>query len=154
MTTDGRENQPGGPILALDLGQKLVGAAVSDQLRITIRRLDPIKRSNWKQLLLDVQTLIRRFDAQTLVLGLPLRLDGTTGEAAEHVLGLARKFSLSLSIPVFVQDERLTSNEAEATLKEQRHNRAQIAELVDSEAAAIILRDFVNTSEHTLIGRS
>ena len=154
MTTDGRENQPNGPILALDLGQKLVGAAVSDQLRITIRRLDPIKRSNWKQLLLDVQTLIRRFDAQTLVLGLPLRLDGTTGEAAEHVLALARKFSLSLSIPVFVQDERLTSNEAEATLKEQRHNRAQIAKLVDSEAAAIILRDFVNTSEHTLIGRS
>ncbi len=152
MTTDGHENQPAGPILALDLGQKLVGAAVSDELLITIRRLDPIQRSNWKQLLLDVQTLIRRFDAQTLVLGLPLRLDGTRGDAAEHVLGLARKFYLSLAIPVFVQDERLTSSEAETTLKARGHNRAKIAELVDSEAAAIILRDFVNTTEHTLIG--
>ncbi|PWT94670.1 MAG: Holliday junction resolvase RuvX, partial [Blastocatellia bacterium] len=71
-----------GPVLALDLGQKLVGAAVSDELLITIKRLEALKRSNWKQLLTDVKALIRRFDAQTLVLGLPLRLDGTLGDAA------------------------------------------------------------------------
>jgi putative Holliday junction resolvase len=149
MTTNRQKTLPNGPILALDLGHKLVGAAVSDELLITIKRLDPIKRSNWKQLLLDVKTLIRRFDAQTLVLGLPLRLDGTKGEAVEKVLRLARNFSLSLSIPIYVQDERLTSSEAEAMLKAEGHNRTEIADLVDSEAAAIILRDFLNTTEHT-----
>ena len=46
-----------GTVLALDLGQKLVGAAVSDEMLITIKRLDPIKRSNWKQLLRDVTSL-------------------------------------------------------------------------------------------------
>jgi putative Holliday junction resolvase len=102
-------------------------------------------------LLLDVQTLIRRFDAQTLVLGLPLRLDGTRGEAVEKALHMARNFSLSLSIPVYVQDERLTSHEAETMLKSKGHNRVEIADLVDSEAAAIILRDFLNTTEYTPI---
>ena len=148
MTKEGQIQHPAGPVLALDLGQKLVGAALSDELLITIKRLDPIKRSNWKQLLLDVKTLIRRFDAQTLVLGLPLRLDGTKGDAAENVMRLARNFNLSLSIPIFLQDERLSSSEAEATLKTNGHTRTEIARLVDSEAAAVILRDFINTKEH------
>jgi putative Holliday junction resolvase len=150
MTTYSHNQQPAGPILALDLGQKLVGAAVSDELLITIKRLDPIKRSNWKQLLLDVQTLIRSYDAKTLVLGLPLRLDGTKGDAAEGVIHLARNFSLSLLIPVFLQDERLTSHEAETTLKTAGHNQFEVAKLIDSEAAALILRDFLNTSERRL----
>ena len=149
MTKNGPNQHPAGPILALDLGQKLVGAAVSDELLITIKRLEPIKRSNWKQLLLDVQILIRRFDAQTLVVGLPLRLDGTAGDAAEKVMHLARNFSLSISIPLFLQDERLTSNEAETNLKAEGHDQSKIGQLVDSEAAAIILRDFLNSSEHT-----
>jgi putative Holliday junction resolvase len=150
MTTYGQNQQPAGPILALDLGQKLVGAAVSDELLITIKRLDPIKRSNWKQLLMDIQTLIRSYDAKTLVLGLPLRLDGTKGDAAEGVIHLARNFSLSLLIPVFLQDERLTSREAETTLKAAGHNQFEVAKLIDSEAAALILRDFLNTSDRTL----
>ncbi len=153
MTKGGQQQRPTGPILALDLGHKLVGAALSDDLLITIKRLEPIKRSNWKQLLLDVKALIRRFDAQTLVVGLPLRLDGTRGDAAEKIMHLARNFSLSLTIPVFLQDERLSSKEAETTLKANGHNRMEIARLIDSEAAAIILRDFLNTAEHISINQ-
>lgn len=149
MTKGGQHQRPAGPILALDLGQKLVGAAVSDELLITIKRLEPIQRSNWKQLLIDVQTLVRRFDAQSLVVGLPLRLDGTLGNAAEAVIGLARNFSLSLPIPIYLQDERLSSNEAETTLKSEGYSQTEIGQLIDSEAAAIILRDFLNTSEPT-----
>ena len=147
MTNNGQYQQPSGSVLALDLGEKIVGAAISDELQITIKRLPPIKRSNWKQLLLDVKTLIRRFDAQTLVLGLPFRLDGTRGEAADKVLQQARNFSLSLSTPVFLQDERLTSHEAETRLRAEGHDQSEISRLVDSEAATIILRDFLNTTE-------
>jgi putative Holliday junction resolvase len=134
---------PAGPILSLDLGQKRVGAAVCDNLLITIKRLASIKRSNWKQLLLDVRGLIVDFDAQTLVIGLPLRLDGTKGDAATEAHATAVKFAKSLSIPVYLQDERLTSTEAEADLRSVGHQWHQIAELVDSESAAIILRDFL-----------
>jgi putative Holliday junction resolvase len=149
MTTAGQHQRPAGPILALDLGQKFVGAAISDELLITIKRLEPIQRTNWKQLLLDVQTLVRRFDAQSLVLGLPLRLDGTQGNAADAAIRLARNFSLSLPIPIYLQDERLSSKEAELTLNSEGYTKSEIGRLIDSEAAAIILRDFLNTPEPT-----
>src|SRR4029453_1651385 len=66
-----------GSVLALDLGEKLVGAAISDDQQITIKRLAPLRRSNWKRLLSEVETLIESFYAQTLLIGLPLRLFGT-----------------------------------------------------------------------------
>jgi len=132
-----------GPVLALDLGQKRVGAAVSDQLLISIKRLAPIKRSNWKALLQVVRGLIEEFDARTLVIGLPLRLDGTEGDAALEVHATAVKFAKSLAVPVYLQDERLTSVAAEQELREAGYRTQEIAEFVDSEAAAIILRDFL-----------
>jgi putative holliday junction resolvase len=134
-----------GPVLALDLGQKRVGAAVSDELLITIKRLAPIKRSNWKSLLLVVRGLIEEFDAGTLVIGLPLRLDGTEGDAALEVQSMAVKFAKSLAVPVYLQDERLTSAAAEDELRQAGYRSEEIAKLVDSEAAAIILRDFLGS---------
>src|SRR5262245_35963152 len=105
-----------GPVLALDLGQKLVGVALSDERLISARRLDPLRRSNWKQLLRDVQGLLQGYDAKTLVIGLPLSLDGTTGYAAEGAQRLAQNFAKSLRVPVYLQDERLTSVAAKQSL--------------------------------------
>ena len=134
-------------MLALDLGHKLVGAAVSDERLITIKRLDPIRRSNWKQLLKDVTVLIQRFDAQTLVIGLPLRLDGTPGEAAKNAQQLATNFARSLGSPVYLQDERLTSVEAREILLSEGRKPEELTALIDGEAAALILRDFLNSKE-------
>src|SRR5918999_3577799 len=97
-----------GPILALDLGEKLVGAAISDVRLVTTKRLPPLKRSNWKKLLQDVRHLVERFDAQTIVVGLPLRLDGTAGDAAENARRIAGNLAKSIERPVYLQDERLT----------------------------------------------
>jgi putative Holliday junction resolvase len=143
-----------GPILALDLGQKRIGVAVSDELLISITRLNPLRRSSWKQLLGDVCALILRFDAQTLVIGLPLRLDGTSGSAALNVWRLADKFALSLQIPVFLEDERLTSAEAEQHLRAEGHKPKEISALVDSESAAIILRDFIAGGQERILVRA
>jgi putative Holliday junction resolvase len=136
-----------GPVLALDLGHNLVGTAVSDERLITIKRLDPIRRSNWKQLLKDVTVLIQRFDAQTLVIGLPLRLDGTPGEAAKNAQQLATNFARSLRSPVYLQDERLTSVEAREILLSEGRKPEELPALIDGEAAALILRDFLNSKE-------
>lgn len=139
-----------GPILALDLGEKLVGAAVSDDRLVTIKRLAPLKRSNWKRLLQDVVTLINRYDAQTVVIGLPLRLDGTSGEAAEKARQVATNLARSIHQPVYLQDERLTSFEAMANLKAEGHKPGEIPALVDGEAAAMILRDFIQTDQERI----
>ena len=130
-------------MLALDLGEKRVGVAVSDELRITVRPLPFLRRTNWKQLLGAVADLLQSFDAQALVIGLPLNLDGTEGHAAKEARRLARNFELSLKIPVHLQDERLTSREAEEALRTAGRTEADIPRYVDSEAAAIILRDFI-----------
>ena len=140
-----------GPILALDLGEKLVGAAVSDEKLITIKRLAPLKRSNWKKLLQDVLALIERFDARMMVIGLPLALDGTHGDAARDVHRLARNFARSTALPVYLQDERLTSVEATANLRAEGKKPGEIPSLVDAEAAAIILRDFLRTDQDRIL---
>jgi putative Holliday junction resolvase len=134
---------PSAPIIALDLGEKRVGVAVSDALSIAITRLKALPRSNWKQMLRDVEDLVRRFDAQSVVIGLPLRLNGSTGDAAMEVQSLALKFARSLKIPVYLQDERLSSVEAEENLRADGHKAKGVSALVDSEAAAVILRDFL-----------
>jgi putative Holliday junction resolvase len=140
-------NQPSGPILALDLGEKLVGAAISDERLITTKRLPPLKRSNWKKLLQDVRHLLERFDAQTIVVGLPLRLDGSEGDAAKNVRRLALNLAKSVQQPVYLQDERLTSRAAMENLKAEGVKPEEIAALVDGEAAAMILRDFLVTDQ-------
>jgi putative Holliday junction resolvase len=138
-----RARGPTGRLLALDLGEKRVGVAVSDELQLTVRPLPYLRRTNWKQLLAAVADLRQRFDAQALVIGLPLNLDGAEGEAAGNVRRIARNFSLSLHVPVFLQDERLTSREAEQSLRAEGLRDEGLRERVDSEAAAIILRDYL-----------
>jgi len=80
-------------------------------------------------------------------MGLPLRLDGTVGEAAEEVRRVGRNLQLSLELPLFFQDERLTSKDAESSLREQGFRDVEISERVDSEAASIILRDFLDNQK-------
>ena len=148
MTNHQSKTQITGPVLALDLGEKHVGVALSDDRLVTIKRLPPLKRSNWKQLLRDVEALVKRFDAQTLVIGLPLRLDGSTGSAAENMMRLAGNFSKSIKLPVYLQDERLTSHEARLDLLSEGRKRDEIPRLIDSESASLILRDFLHSTTH------
>jgi|SRR5882724_10207687 len=139
------------PVLALDLGSKRVGAAVSDALSISIRRLDVIPRTNWKQLLRDVENLARRFDAQTLVIGLPLGLDSSFGDAAHEARKVAVNFARSLNLPVYLQDERLTSVAGEENLRTAGYGHEKVASRVDSEAAALILRDFLSSDQQRIL---
>lgn len=143
MASSTQKNAIGAPVIAIDLGAKRVGVAVSDELSISITRLEAIPRTNWKQLLRDIDNLVHRFDAQTVVIGLPLRLNGSAGDSALEARGLAEKFARSLKIPVYLQDERLSSVEAEQNLRVEGYGRGKISSLVDSEAAAVILRDFL-----------
>lgn len=155
MNLSDRQNILNGPILALDLGQKRVGLAVSDELLISITRLKPLQRSNWKQLLRDVADIVGRRNAKALVVGFPLSLDGSKGSAAKTARETAEKFARSLPIPVYLQDERLTSVAAAEQLRAAGHNPKAMQELIDSEAAAVILADFIGSTEvRTLISAS
>jgi putative Holliday junction resolvase len=148
ITSDAIRSASAGRLLALDLGAKRVGVAVSDELRITTNPLPAIERRSWKHLLRRVADIIESYDAQALVIGLPLSLDGAEGSAAQEARATAVKFQRSLNLPVYLQDERLTTLTATAQLKESGRNAREIKELVDSESASVILGDFIAVSVH------
>jgi putative Holliday junction resolvase len=139
---------PRGRLLALDLGAKRVGVAVSDELRLTVRPLPALRRSNWKKLLREIIELREQFDARGVVLGLPLRLDGTEGDAAAAARRTARNLELSLGVPIFLQDERLTSRAAETELRAAGLRPDEVKTQVDSTAAVLILNDYLAGSAH------
>ena len=147
QTTTGSEKRGipySGRLLALDLGARRVGVAVCDEMRISVRVLPAIRRSSWKKLVSEVARLAEELGAAALVVGLPLRLDGTEGDAALEGRRLARNFELTLRLPVHLQDERLTSRAAEEVLRDAKLSDADRAARIDSEAAATILRDFIS----------
>ncbi len=139
------------PVLALDLGRKRVGVAVSDALSISINPLAALPRTNWKQLLLDVTKLVQSLDAQTVVIGLPLTMNGSYGDAAVEARKAAEKFAQSLKAPVYLQDERLSSVEAEENLRAQGHNHDERRKRLDSESAVVILRDFLSAKQKRIL---
>ncbi len=136
-----------GRIIAFDIGTKRLGIAVSDEFQLTVRPLPVIARKGWKDLLTKAKTLIVEYDAAALVLGLPYKFDGAESEMTADVRRLHRNFSLSLSIPVFLQDERLSSRAAHQRLHEQGFTLKEIIKKIDSEAAMIILGDFLELKE-------
>jgi putative Holliday junction resolvase len=125
------------------MGSKRVGLAVSDELRLTVRTLPALSRTPWKRLLSSLAELCSQFDVRIIVLGLPLRLDGTEGDAAQEVRRIGGNLQLSLKLPLFFQDERLTSKDAETSLRERGLRDVEISDRIDSEAASIILSDFL-----------
>ena len=139
-----------GRIVALDPGTKRVGVAVCDELRVTTRPLPFITRKSWKKLLLEVKNILAELDAKAMVIGLPLRSDGGESEMSEEARSMARRLSLSLDIPVYLQDERVTSYEAKSRLWQRGLDLKEARSQVDSEAAAIILSDFLDRLERPI----
>ena len=112
-------------------------------MRVVSRPLPAITRKSWKKLLAEVQTVIAEYDAAALVVGLPLNTDGSESSMSSEARKMARKFALSLSIPIFLQDERVTSYEARKRLWDRGVRPEETKQFVDSEAATIILADFI-----------
>jgi putative Holliday junction resolvase len=130
-------------VLAIDLGSRRVGIAISDHLGITVRPVETIRRTNDEQIISRIGELIDELGASEVVVGLPLRMDGTEGDAARLVRTFTEKLSRRISLPVFTQDERLTSYEAEQQMISRGMNRKQRHSQSDQIAATIILTDYL-----------
>lgn len=132
-----------GRLAALDPGTKWIGIALSDESQTISTPLRTIERKSWKKTLSAVKDILAEFDAVGLIIGLPYNFDGSESEMSAEARRLARNFSLSLDVPVVLQDERVTSYEARRRLWERGVELKDTKGLVDSEAAAIILSDFL-----------
>lgn len=133
-------------VMALDYGTRAIGVAISDELKLTVRPLTTLRRERQSRasIVERVTTLVTEQEVETLVVGLPLRMDGTVGDAAERVLRFIRELQGKLQIPVVPYDERLTSREADEILRERGADARERRARSDEIAAAIILQDYLN----------
>ena len=131
-------------LLGLDIGDVRIGVAVCDSLEIAafpvglVRRVGSLKRD-----VIAVAALAVEQEAEGVVVGLPLSLDGTAGPQAVKTQGFARALSNVLQVPVVLWDESLSSVEAEEILIAQGVSRAKRRERIDQTAAALILESYL-----------
>lgn len=134
-----------GRVLGLDWGEKRIGLALSDEGRTLARTLPVLEVSSESRAVLAVARLIRENDVDTLVIGDPLHMNGGRSKSGERAGKLASKLeALFPLLRVIFRDERLTSREAEAILKERSERTRGRKGRIDQIAAAIILQDFLD----------
>jgi putative Holliday junction resolvase len=131
--------------LAVDLGDKRTGLAVADEDPKMVHPLSVLEVPIGPLLIDAIEQAIGKHDAQALVFGLPLDMDGTVGPRAKLTQEFGKKVALRTSIEVFYQDERLTSIAAEEHLSQSGKTHKQKKRVRDALAAAEILNDFLAT---------
>lgn len=131
-------------IIALDLGEKRIGAAVSDPLGITARGIGVITRKNIEDDIEQVEKFIEEYKAESVVVGMPLNMDGSRGDSADKVLEFCRILSDRINIPVVPYDERLSTKQGERILISFDLSRKKRKGIIDKLAAQIILESYLN----------
>ena len=130
--------------LALDVGEKRIGVAISDPLGITARGLAVVTRTDLPADLAEIGRHAREAGADSIVVGLPLEMDGEEGDAARRVRVFAERVEGASGLPVVLWDERLTTVAAEEELSRRGVPVRQRRGVVDQVAAAVILQEFLD----------
>lgn len=131
-------------VIAIDLGARRIGVAVTDGLGITAQPHATIPRRGGQRDLEAIAAVVRAQDAGRVVLGLPLGPDGERGRAAQSVEAFAARLRAVLDVPVDLIDESFSTVEAEEVLLAADLSRARRREVVDKVAAAVILRRWLD----------
>jgi putative Holliday junction resolvase len=137
-------------VLALDLGTKRIGLAVSDDAQRVATPVGTLARHGDRpRLHREIADLVVEWEAGVLLLGLPIALDGTLGPAATAVLAERDELAEVVPVPVVVHDERMTTRIAERSLRERGDLDAKARkEVIDQMAATVILQDWLDHGPH------
>ena len=142
-------------ILAVDYGRARIGLAIADETAQLAKPLATLDRINRNEDMRRLRELARDHGVKQIIVGLPLRLDGTRGEMAEEAERFAQRAAKQIGVPVEMADERLTSWEAERLLEEEygrvrredskrkSSSPADGQRSVDAVAAAVILKEYL-----------
>jgi putative Holliday junction resolvase len=122
---------------------------MSDEMGWTAQPLEVVPRRPEAGFVRRVKELIDQHQVRRLILGLPVRLDGTVGPEAQAVLQLAERLKTEIDVPIETWDERLTTTEAEDVLLEADVSRKKRKQVIDKIAAALILKSYLEAAERT-----
>lgn len=137
-----RRDRPG-RILALDVGSKRIGVAVSDPLGITAQGLETIQRQNKRKDLEILGRLLAGYQVKEVVVGLPLRLSGVEGTQSQKMRAFAELLKSEFGVTVHLWDERWTSTQANRLLREADLSIEKRGKAVDRMAAVLILQSWL-----------
>lgn len=129
--------------LGIDLGEKRTGLAVGSDVTGLASPVDVINTSHPSELMRQIALAIAEHGVDEVVIGLPLNMDGSEGEPAQRVRGLKGFLEQRHGIPIHLQDERLSTFEADAQMAGRGLTRGKKKALRDALAAAAILNDFL-----------
>ena len=137
-------------ILALDVGKKRIGMAISDALGITAQPLETFNRKNKYADFEQITKIAGDMNVSKIVVGLPLNMNGTAGNQAKKIYNFVEGLKESLKIPVQLWDERLSTIEANRVLLQADVSRRKRKKLDDKIAAQLILQSYLNASDKKL----
>ena len=141
-----------GRVLGIDAGERRVGVALSDELRLLASPLTVLDRSHGLAPVLDALVDVARDEGVTrMVVGLPLNADGTQGRQARRAQDFARVAERVIGVPVEMWDERLSTREAEEIARAQGQNMRRLRQngRLDAIAAAVILQDYLDHADRS-----
>ena len=135
-------------VLAVDVGERRIGLAISDISRTLARPLRTLTVRSTGDGVDQVVAEIARLNAEddglsTVVVGLPIRLDGSPSEQTSRVAAFIEALKMRTAVPILTADERLSSREAESLLAERTRDWRQRKARLDAVAAAVILQDYL-----------
>lgn len=131
-------------ILALDIGTVRIGIATSDIMEIIASAYEVYKRKHLKEDVNHVAKLVQDLSVGEIVIGLPLKMDGSEGQSVEMAKAFGDELAKLVSVPIVYQDERLSTVTAQKILIESGMRREKRKDKVDSIAATIILQTYLD----------
>lgn len=132
-------------LLGLDMGERRIGVAVSDPTGLTAQPLDVIQRTTPERDVERIVHLAKAYEGARVVVGLPLRLNGTRGDAATKAEEFAARLG-EAGLSVHMWDERLTTVQAERTLRSGGVDSRKRRKVIDKVAAAVMLQAYLDSS--------
>ena len=132
-----------GRVLALDVGKKRIGLAVSDQLGMTAQGIETLQRTRIRQDLESLKQTAAQWEVKLLLIGKPLHMSGDESRQSEYTREFADRLQQHLNLPVVFWDERLTSAEAERMLRMGGASLEQRKKAVDRMAAVLLLESYL-----------
>ena len=135
-------------ILGLDYGDQRIGVAICDELGVAARGIATLVRKNRDADLAAIAGFVERFGVEKIVIGYPLRLDGSEGIQCDKVNRFARRLEARLSMPIIRRDETFSTKEAEELLRETGVRKEKRRAIVDRLAACIILQGYLDALPH------
>lgn len=130
--------------LGIDVGRARIGVALADDVLRTATPLRVVERRGDARDLAVLSEVAVEYEVTQVVVGLPLNMDGTEGSSAEFARRFAGKLEEAARLPVALQDERLSTFEAETRLRERGLSAKDQRPRIDAEAAAVILQDWLD----------